>query len=96
MFGVITILNTKVTDENKILSVEEYRTKIRPHLKGIINNLQESDTNFISSGDDNDEDGVMHSKSDNIETMISNEAIKVIKKFSDSLKNRYQNNLESM
>ena len=35
----------------------------------------------------------MHSKSDNIETMISDE---VIKEVFDSLKNRYQNNLESM
>ena len=38
----------------------------------------------------------MHSKSDNIEMMISDEADEVIKKLFDSLKNRYQNNLESM
>ena len=38
----------------------------------------------------------MHSKSDNIEIMISDEADKVIKKLSDSLKNRYQNNLSSI
>ena len=37
----------------------------------------------------------MHSKSDNIEIMISDEADEVIKGLSDSLKNRYQNNLES-
>ena len=36
----------------------------------------------------------MHSKSDNIEIMISNEAEGVIKELFDSLKNRYQNNLE--
>ena len=38
----------------------------------------------------------MHSKSDNIEIMINNEADEVIKELLDSLKNRYQNNLESM
>ena len=38
----------------------------------------------------------MHSKSDNIEIMINNEAVEVIKELFDSLKNRYQNNLESM
>ena len=37
----------------------------------------------------------MHSKSDNIKIMISDEENEVIKLF-DSLKNRYQNNLESM
>ena len=38
----------------------------------------------------------MHSKSDNIEIMISDEADEVIKKMIDSLKNRYENNLQSM
>ena len=38
----------------------------------------------------------MHSRSDNIEIMISDEADEVIKKLFDSLKNRYQNNLQSM
>ena len=38
----------------------------------------------------------MHSKSDNIEIMINDEADEVIKELFDSLKNRYQNNLESM
>ena len=90
-------------DKNKTLSVEEYLNKIRPYLKDI-NNLKKSDTwkiqltianNFISSLD-NDEERVMHSKSDNIEIMINDEADEVIKELFDSLKNRYQNNLESM
>ena len=38
----------------------------------------------------------MHSKSDNIEIMINDEADEVIKELFDSLENRYQNNLESM
>ena len=51
--------------------------------------------NFISSIY-NDEKRVMYSKSDNIEIMINDEADEVIKGLFDSLKNRYQNNLESM
>ena len=35
----------------------------------------------------------MHSKSDNMEIMISDEADEVIQKRFDPLKNRYQNNL---
>ena len=38
----------------------------------------------------------MHSKSDNIEIMINDEADEFIKYLFDSFKNRYQNNLESM
>ena len=38
----------------------------------------------------------MHSKSGNIEIMINDEANEVMKELFDSLKNRYQNNLESM
>ena len=38
----------------------------------------------------------MHSKSDNIGIMINEEANEAIKELFDSLKNRYQNNLESM
>ena len=49
---------------------------------------------FFSSKDDNDEEHIMHTKSDNIEIMISDEADEVIKKFFDSPNNWYQNNLE--
>ena len=38
----------------------------------------------------------MHSKSGNIEIMVNDKADEVIKELFDSLKNRYQNNLESM
>ena len=38
----------------------------------------------------------MHSKSHNAETMINDAADEVIKELFDSLKNRYQNNLEPM
>ena len=70
----------------------------------MINNLKKSEIwkiqltlamNFISSIDNNEE-RVMHSKSDNIEIMMNDEADEFIKELFDSLKNRYQNNLESM
>ena len=38
----------------------------------------------------------MHSKGDNIEIIINGDADEVIKELFDSLKNRYQNNLESV
>ena len=84
-------------DRNKTLLVEEYLNKIRPYLKDIINNLKKSATwkiqlaivNNCISSIDNDEERVMHSKSDNIELKISDEADKVIKEHFDSLKNRY-------
>ena len=38
----------------------------------------------------------MHSKSDNIEVMINDKSDEVIKELFHSLKNRNQNNLESM
>ena len=75
-------------DKNRILSVQEYLDKIRPYLKDIINDLKQSDLwkiqfrmtiNFILSKDYNDEERVMHSKSDNIEIMINDEADEVIK-----------------
>ena len=61
-------------DRNKTPSVDEYLNKIRPYLKkDFINNLEKYDmensitvvNSFISSID-NDEEHVMHSKSDNI------------------------------
>ena len=91
-------------DKNRMRSVEEYLDKIRPYLRGIINDLKQSDTwkiqltitiNFVSSKDDNDEKCVMHSKSDKTEITINDEADEVIKRLFHSLKNRYQNNLQS-
>ena len=90
-------------DKNKKLSAEEYLNKIGLFLRDLLNDRKQSESwkiqvtmtiNFISSKDYNDEDRVMHSRSDNIETLSIDEAI--IKKPFDSLKNRYQNNLESM
>ena len=59
----------------------------REKLQSIIAN------NFISSID-NYEERVMHSKSDDIGIIINDEVDKFIKERFDSLKNKYQNNLE--
>ena len=63
-------------------------------LKDIINNLKKSDTQKIQltiankfiSFIDNDEEHAMHSKSDNVEIMINDEADEVIKDFLIDLK----------
>ena len=69
-----------------------------------MNNLNNSGTwkvqliianNFVSSIDNNEEH-VMHSKCDNIEILINDEADEVIKELFDLIQNGYQNNLKSM
>ena len=67
-----------------------------------MNSLKKSDTwkiqlkiaNNLISCLDNDGGCVMHSKNEIMEIMIDDESDEV--RFLDSLKNRYQNNLESM
>ena len=87
IFGVIIIEYRSNNDRNRTLSVEEHLNRIRPYLKGIINNLKKYDTwkiqltiaiNFISSKD-NGQNRVMHLKSNNIEIMVNDEADEVIK-----------------
>ena len=67
-----------------------------------MNNLNNSDkwkiqliiaNNFVSSIDNNEEH-VMHSKCDNIEILINDEADEVIKGLFDLIQNGYQNNLK--
>ena len=98
-------MNIKVKVIEKKLSIGEYLNKIRPYLKDVINNLKKSDAweiqltmaiNVISSKNDNNQERLMHSKRDNIEIKINHEADEVIKEFFESLKNRYQNNLQLM
>ena len=87
---------------NHYIEYELNLNKIRPYLKGILNNLKISDTwkiqltiaiNFISSKD-NDEECVMHSKSDNIEIIIKDRPDGIIRELFKPIQNRYQNNLE--
>ena len=76
---------------------------MRPYLKDI-NYLKKFNTwkiqlttaNTFASSIDNDEERVMHSKSDIIEIIMNDEADEVIEKISELLKDRYQNNLESL
>ena len=51
--------------------------------------------NFISSID-NDEVHIMHSKSNNIKIVMNDKADEITEKLLDSLKNKYQNTLESI
>ena len=86
MFGVTITLNTIAT----VIEIKHCQLKIiliSKYLKDIINNFKKSDTlkiqyeianNFIFLID-HDEEGVMHSKRDNIEIMINDEADEVIK-----------------
>ena len=78
--------------------LKDILNKIKPYLKDIINNLKKSDTwkiqltitnNFISSID-NEEERLMHSKSDNIEIMINDEPDRVIKETFDSLRKTFK------
>ena len=85
-------------EENIIKDIKHlFRLKKKLNYSGIkyIRNLfrLEKETNSIK---DYDEKSVMHSKSDKIKIMINDEADEVIEKLFESLKNRYQNNLESM
>ena len=52
-------------------------------------------SNFICSID-NDEEHVMHSKNNNIETMMNDKADEIREELFDLVKIRYENNLESM
>ena len=86
------------TDRNRRLSVEEYLNKIRPYLRDVINEWKiqlKIANNFIFSLD-NDEECVIYSKIDTIETMINDEADEIKEDPFELRKNRYQINLELM
>ena len=75
------MLNIKVmVIKIRVLSVEENLDKIRPYLRDIINDLKQSDTWKIqlTISEDNDEEHVVPSKSDNMKIVISDEADEVI------------------
>ena len=85
------------SDKNKNLSVKEYLNESKSYLKDIITDLQKSSTwkiqltiavNFISS-EDNDEEQVMHSRSDNIEVLAYDNVNEVIKEIFELLFSRY-------
>ena len=89
--------------EIKHYQLRKYLNKVRPYLKDIIHNLKKTDTwkiqltiaiNFVSSKDNNEE-CVMHSKSDDIEIMIKDKADKIIEELFQSLLSRYEIGLET-
>ena len=97
------MLNMKVGDRNKNLSVKEYLDKIKPCLRDIIINIQEIDTwkiqlaiviNFISSKDV-DKERIMHLRSDNIEFMSYDNANEIANELFESLLSRYQISLKT-
>ena len=62
--------------------MKEYLNNIRPYFRDLVNDLKQSDkwklqltitNNFISAKDDDNEDPIMHSKSNNIEIISSDE-----------------------
>ena len=95
----------KVLDKkNKNLSLKEYIDIIRPYLCDMINDHETQSewkiqltmqTNFISSKD-SEETCTMLTKSSNIEIVMSNETDEIIKKYFDSLLQKYQDGLEDL
>ena len=79
-----------------VTEIKQYQNTIAKNLtRGKLITYKLITNNFISSIKIDDE-RVMHSYSKNTGIMISDEACEVTKKLFDSLKNRYQNNFESM
>ena len=90
-------------NKNKTLWLKEYLDEIKPYLKDIINNLKKSQTwkiqlmrtiNFMSSKE-NDEEHVMHSKSDNVDIIGHDRADEAIEELFESLLSRYQIGLKT-
>ena len=72
-------------------------------MRDLITDIQKSDTwkielaiaiNFTSSID-SEKQYIMHSKSDNLKFKSCNDANEVVEELFDSLRSRYQNNLET-
>ena len=89
-------------DKDKTLSIKDYADKIKPYLSDIINYHKTQGEweiqltiaiNFVSCKDFN-ETRTMHSKSDNTEIMIGNEADENIEERFDFLLQKYQKGLE--
>ena len=83
--------------------LDEYFNKIKPYLRNVIIDLQNSDTwkgqltievNFISSKVI-DEERVMHSRGENTKFTFYNDVNKVVDEFFESLCSAYQENLET-
>ena len=91
------------SEGDKILTVEEYLALIEPYLRELINDYKSkgewkiqltAQINFISLRPGSDETRVMHSKSDNEESMDGSDTDEIIKELFKSLLQRYQENLQ--
>ena len=89
-------------DKDKILSVTEYLDMIRPYLSDMINDHKSQgewkiqlamSINFMSSKD-SEETRTKHTKSHNIEIMMSSEIDEIIKELFQSFLQKYQEGLE--
>ena len=90
------------SNKNRNLSLAECLNKLKPFLRNIINNLQNSDAwkiqltiaiNFISSKGAKEE-RVIHSSSSNIKLTPYSDANDVIDQLVESFRSRYQKNLK--
>ena len=90
-------------DKNSNVSLDQYLNKIKPFLKDIRVDLQSSNTwkiqltipiNFIFSKN-TEEERVIHSTSDNIKFTPYNDANQVVNELFESLRSKYQDNLET-
>ena len=90
-------------DKNSILSLDKYFNTIKPYLRDIIINLQSSDTwkiqltsafNFTSSNV-TEEEHVIYSTSDSIKFRTYNNINEVVNELFESLRSKYQDNLET-
>ena len=88
---------------DKILTVKEYLGLIESYLADMINDYKSkgewkiqltAEINFTSLKPDSNETRIMHTKSDNKETMIGSDTNEVIKEFFKSFLQRYQESLQ--
>ena len=89
-------------DKNSNLSLDKFLNKVKSYLRDIIIYLQSSDAwkiqltiaiNFIFLKDTGEE-SVMHSTSDNIKFRPYNDECQVVNELFESLRSKYQDNLE--
>ena len=88
---------------DKILTVKEYFSLIKPYLADMINDYRSkgewkiqltAEINFTSLKPDSNETHIMHTKIDNEEIMVGNDTDDVIKELFKSFLQRYQEGLQ--
>ena len=96
------MLNMKVEETKKILTLREYLFLIEKYLRELINYYKNkgewkvqliANINFISLKPGSDETRIMHARSDNEEFMNGSDTDEFIKGLFDSLLQKYEENL---